>query len=378
MAIHIGTQEEVEEYFASEALNQSTLKELQGGLGGLLSAQAKKKKQKEGPTPEHFIIGNGVDTILTGGKGDYEEQFYVSQLGKTPSLAEMQIVEYVFKEMLNSGSIQDIEFKDCEDSIIDAANEYEWQMRWKTPTRLSKLIEAGEAFFNDLKRAYGKQILSREQDEKIYSIVNSLKHNRRTRKYFCREDQEYFSQNNNGVVLDFYYQVPIYFTINGMECKALPDLVVTGSKNGELFFVEPIDLKTMAGNTFHFLSKVKQHRYDIQAAWYVEAILQKFKCDPAIVKNFKFIVESTTNPGTPLVFALTKDTIKHGKLGSPSGTFKDPETGREIFYSDTKGYIELLEDYEYYKLNDFQEERILMEDDVLDLDWNKGILQNNN
>lgn len=371
MGIIIATQEEINDYFETESVNQSKLKPLIGGLDGYMAEIAKKRKEKEEnkPLPDYFLIGAAVDCILTGEEGEFEKQYYVSTLDKTPSEVEIQIIESVFNEMVDNDVIQDVEFEDCGIAILAAADEFNWQGRWKAETRVEKIKLVGTTYFNELKNSIGLQIISKEMKNKIDSIVMSLTTNHRTKKYFNRELQ--MEMEN----MDFYYQLPIYFTIEGVECKALMDLVVVHKdSNGNIIKIEPIDLKTMSGNTLQFVSNVKKHRYDIQAAWYVKALSEYFKCDESVIEDFKFIVESTTNVGTPLVFKITKDMLAHGKFGSPQGSFIDPNTGRELFYPEVKGYSQLLKDYNYYYERDFKEDKIIETNDIITIDWVKGIV----
>ena len=275
MAIFIASQEEIDDYFERPEVNQSSLKDLAGGLDGFLASLAKKRKNKEEnkPTPDYFLIGGAVDTILTGEEGEFEKQYYVSTLEKKPSEVEIQIIESVFHELVAADMINQVEYEDSHDAILAAANEVGWQMRWKTETRVAKLIEAGRDYFEDLKHSLGMKILTSEMKNKIDSIVHSLKTNPKTKKYF---DKELQAQQE---FMDFYYQLPIYFSYKGIECKALMDLVVVHKdQDGNIIKIEPIDLKTMSGNTLQFVGKIRQHRYDIQAAWYTKGFNGAFWC----------------------------------------------------------------------------------------------------
>ena len=104
MGIIIGTRAEVNEYFESPAINQSTLKMLAGGLDSMMAQLAKRKKDKEEgkPEPDYFTLGSAVDLILTGEEGEYEDAYYVSKMEKVPSEIERQIVDQVFNEVADT------------------------------------------------------------------------------------------------------------------------------------------------------------------------------------------------------------------------------------------------------------------------------------
>tara|TARA_R110000851_G_scaffold97156_2_gene210680 strand:+ start:13527 stop:14663 length:1137 start_codon:yes stop_codon:yes gene_type:complete len=378
MGLIITPQADIDAYFASEATNQSSLKNLEGGLGGFMANLAKNKKDLEEnkPTPDYFLVGGAVDCILTGEKGEFEKQYYVSNLTKMPSEVEIKIVESVFNELANADMLDQVNYGDCYDSILAAADSVKngdkigWQNNWKADTRVAKLIIAGLEYFDDLKASFGLKIISSEMRENIDRIVNSLKFNAKTKKYFDRDlqaDQEH---------MDFYYQLPMYFTYKGVECKALMDLVVVHKNpKGEIIRIEPIDLKTMSGNTLQFTGKVKQHRYDIQAAWYTMALAKHFDFPEEKIDPFKFVVESTTGVGTPLVFEITPQTLIHGKEGAPEGWFISDNGERDLYYPARKGFEELMAEYIFYQEQGFKEDIIFEKyPDVILIDWLKGIV----
>tara|TARA_R110002126_G_scaffold2827_1_gene15612 strand:- start:39063 stop:40190 length:1128 start_codon:yes stop_codon:yes gene_type:complete len=375
MGLIIAKQEEIDSYFASEAINQSTLKNLAGGLGGFMASVAKRKKEKEEnkPTPEHFLIGSAVDTILTGETEEFEKQYYISRLDKKPSEVEVSIVKAVYDELVdNLVDLESVDFDDCQDMILIAANEEKWQTRWKDDTRILKLVSAGNAYFQDLVASFGKEILSTKQNETIQNIVNSLRHHSRTAKYFNRQLQEEIED------MDFYYQLPILFKYEGIECKALMDLcAVRRDADGKVIAITPIDLKTMSGGTLQFSDQIRKRRYDIQAAWYTLALASHFDFPIEDIDPFLFVVESSTSIGSPLVFEITPETLAHGQTGAPECLFTDSTTGRSIHYKPTFGYEQLLEDYKYYVENEFREDRILEDNPgPIKLDWLRGVISN--
>lgn len=372
MGLIITPQADIDAYFASEATNQSSLKNLENGLGGFMAAIAKRQKEKDenAPTPSYFLVGGAVDCILTGEDGEFEKQYYVSKLAKMPSEVEVKIVDIVFNELANADMLDQVTYEDSYDAILAAANEVGWQANWKADTRVAKLVIAGAEYFEDLKESFGLKIISTEMHENITRIANSLRFNPKTKKYFDRELQA--EQEN----MEFYYQLPMYFEYEGVECKALMDLVVVyRNDKGEIVKIEPIDLKTMSGSTLGFVSKIRQHRYDIQAAWYTLALSKHFNFPMDKIDPFKFVVESTTGVGTPLVFEISRNTLDHGKNGAPEGWFISDNEERDLYYPEQKGYVQLMEDYVYYQEQGFKEDKIFDKyPDIIQVDWTKGIV----
>lgn len=391
MGIIITKQSDIDAYFDSDDCSQSTLKLL---LKGFKEVVEKRQEVDSGPTPAHFIIGSGTDCILTGEEGEFEKQYYISSLEKKPSDAEMQIIDAVHADAMDSYTEEQFNEQGLErlgayrGSIIAAIDEFGWQMRWKEETRINKIEEVGSAYFEDLKKAYGKQITSQQQYNVITDIVMSLRTHPKTAKYFDREIQ---GRNTH---VDFYYQLPIYFTQEGtVPCKALLDLVIVVKDDaGQIISVQGIDLKTMSGATSEFLFSVRTRRYDIQAAWYTKAlqywVVATFNttCD---IKPFTFVVESSTEIGNPLVYKVSPDLLDIGINGRVPITAEITKTLTEdgvenaieivsevILAKEIRGFISLMKDYIWYEDTDWQTDRKIVEKEkngVLELDWNSII-----
>lgn len=380
MGLVIAPQIKIDEYFESDALSQSLLKKLLGGIDSFLSDQGKEEElfyKEKG----NFIIGSAVDCILTGEDGEFDNQYYVSQIENKPSDVEMSIVQMVFSDVMNE---HPNDIKDADNfklsfypgSIQAAIENHNWQPRWKMETKVTKITEVGTEYFEDLRKAYGKQIISEQERFLIEDIVNSLKTNPRSKGYF---DRQTFSGNE---FVDVYYQLPIYFKYKGIDCKALLDMVIV-LKNPDTKLpevIQPIDLKTMHGSTFTFINNVKRWRYDIQAAWYTEALKSYFDYVPdAVIRPFEFVVESTSNVGSPLVFKLTEEFMNIGKVGKPeirSTSINENLKANDFLISRAvKGFEQLVDEYLYHSETEWKEEKVITDNNgVLELTW-EGIKQ---
>jgi hypothetical protein len=383
MGIVITKQAEIDAYFESTALSQSKLKTLLKGMDNFLSNQDNEQELYYSETG-HFILGSAIDCKLTAEEGEFEKQYYVSQIEKKPSDAEMSIINMIFDELIERDADVSLigPLHDYQGDILNSCNEHGWQSRWKAETRIQKIIEVGSVYFEDLKAAYGKQVIDTTQKEIIDSIVMSLTTNSRTAKYFDRE-----SQQRQGSI-DVYYQLPIYFTHQNVECKALIDILfVIKDEAGRVVSLKPVDLKTMSGNTLTFINSVKARRYDIQAGWYVLALtywLQQQNIGGVNIQPFEFIIESTTQPGNPLVYVVSNELLDVGINGRKQLKLIDtnffdksdvqtPES--EIIISrEIKGFSQLFEEFVWFEENNWKEERVVQENDgVLQIDWN-GII----
>ena len=106
-----------------------------------------------------------------------------------------------------------------------------------------------------------------------------------------------------------------------------------------------------------------------------KALMEHFGVTANMIEPFKFVVESTTNIGSPLVFKITDETLIHGQTGASAGVFNSEDGKRQLNYPEVKGYEQLLEDYAYYSQNNFTQDIILDKNpDIIKIDWAKGII----
>lgn len=342
----------MEEYFQNPAVSQSQLKTL------LISPKAfgeERKVELYFEEKEHFTIGSAVDCMLTEGEDAYKSKYHISKVENKPSDVVKSIINQVFDYASNTdeeiGLILDPMYRVL---ITTCCEHHNYQNNWKNETKVSKICEYYE-YWEDLKLARGKTILSIEEETLIDTIVMSLRTNEVTSKYFNQEEIQ--------------YQVPIYFEFDGVECRALLDMVIFDRENKT---IQPIDIKTMGDYTLKFPISLRRRRYDIQAAFYTEA-LQWLYPDYEILP-FKFIVESTTAPGDPLVFNCTTDLLVLGKFGRPEYYFKGRDEIKYQKFEEIKGFVQLIELYKYYSTNGFDKDKIVRENSSeLLLDWS-GII----
>ena len=368
----IGTKEQIQKYREHPGMNQSTLKNVQYGLSSFL-----KKQNEEGPIAS-FERGSAVDTILTGNEGDFKDLYYISALEKKPSDKEMEIVNLVFD------SLSDIEKDSLTQFSLDSSilkgviqrsiEQVGWQPNWKIETRVEKITGNSlcQEYFEDLKKSIGKTILSQAQVEQIDAVVDSLRKSETTKKFF---DRKALFENEDMIVL---YQVPVYFKIDNIECKALPDIAILFLDNVEfenedgtkvvqktLKAVQVLDLKTIGRDNLEFFESVMSYRYDIQAAWYIEAIQRvdkKFWDDLGVIfpkeaikiLPFVFIVESVTTPGRPLLYFVDETLLLQGKEGTQDIYYQN-----RLVKKGKRGFLSLMAELKYYQDNEFTEDIIL-------------------
>ena len=358
----------VEDYYTNPAISQSQLKLLLGPDPSIFNTIQEPDLYFE--EKKHFIIGNGVDIQLTQSSEAFNEKFHVSNIQNKPSDTIKSIVNQVYdlvKEEVGSLADKGL-LRDHTSKIIDSCNDHNYQPNWKTETRVAKVGESWE-YWEDLKAAEGKQVLSQEENDLISQIVMSIRSNSVTGPYFIPQPNQ-----------EILYQYPIYFSYNNVDCKALLDMVIIDHDKKT---IQPIDIKTMGDQTLYFPKSLRQRRYDIQAAFYTQALFQWWidndRYTDYRILNFKFIVESTTNPGNPLVFTCDEELLKIGNFGRESFRLKGVSSIKliDMYYGKTdevKGFNQLIEDYKWYLENGFEKKREIVEaQGEFQINWN-GII----
>lgn len=348
--IYKTTKAEIDKYRESPALSQSNLKKLLSGLDTFM---------KEEPESETLpmIIGSAVDTILTGEKGDFEEQFYVSTVTKPSDTMEAMLVA-----VYESAPDKNLGLDDLKDLIGEVVTAFSYQPNWKMETRISKVVE-NFGYYEELKASAGKTVISSDTMIIIDNVVSSLQTNSTTASLFSTTEK---------ANLDFYYQLPIFWEYMGIPCKGLLDLlVVEKNADGFIHSVTPYDLKTMGDSTFKFIDSVKKRRYDIQAAWYTYGLLNCKNLpfnNPNNLRPFKFVVESTTNPGRPIIYECSEEILNCGFSGLPELRLE----GR-IIRKNILGFSQLMELYLYYEGQGWQEEKSILESNgKIILNWDNA------
>lgn len=354
----------MKEYFEHSSVSQSQLKSL------LIHPRAFKEEKETKLYFEekvYFTIGSAVDFKLTEDESTFTNFYHISNVLVKPSDTIKSIIHQVFDALKEQftveeiGLISDVTYRLL---ILQACESHNYQNRWNSDTKISKICEFYE-YWEDLKASEGKILLSQEEDLLISTIVMSLKTNKATSVYFNAEE--------------VHYQVPIYFEYDGVPCKALLDMVIFDRENKT---IQPIDIKTTGEYTINFPKALKRMRYDIQAAFYTEAL--RWLYPEYEILPFKFIVESTKDPGQPLVFICDKELLWIGKNGRKK-IFLQGDTIEEKSFIDTrtiyyeiiapiKGFVQLLELYKYYNENGYEMDKIVREgNSELTIGWS-GII----
>ncbi|MHA1197780.1 MAG: hypothetical protein ACTSQF_00285 [Candidatus Heimdallarchaeaceae archaeon] len=357
----------IDDYFEdTQHLSQSKIKLILKGM----DVFNKEKDEKDLYYEEkgHFIIGNGVDILLTQTRKEFDEQFAVLTVDK-PGPKLMSVIHRIFDTYIIEKDTEQIRHSTLGMSvesqiILDSAAAEGFQSAWVSKTMIANVIKNGQDYFDSLCMNYGKQLVSPDEMHTINEIVESLSTNIRT-KFLFKE-----SINKD---IDILYQFPVYFFIGEILCKALLDIVIV---NHTEKIVIPYDLKTMGDYTINFDIQARRMRYDIQAAFYTEALTVHF--EGYTINPFIFVVESTIQQGNPLLFETSGDFISIGRYGRAEGysrLYDDKDTDeyfQEIYHKPIHGFMEGIKLYKWYLENGFEQDKLVKEHSgYLYLEWNK-------
>lgn len=238
----------------------------------------------------NIVVGDAVDILITQSEEVFHERFHISNVERPTG----QMGDYVWELFVNRNN------PDASEIAYSAAG-------FKRDT-LQKVQERfkteGQEYYDALLVGETKTVITSQQLVQIYAIKDSLLNHPYTAKFF-QQNERY----------DVHYQVPIEFEYNGVPCKGLLDMLVVDKEMGYLY---PIDIKTTNVKTTNWISMFWKLRYDFQASFYTTGLFlgnycQKYGC--TVIKPFKFIVESQTSPGTPLVFEAGHEIIDFGRFG---------------------------------------------------------------
>lgn len=389
------TDAQIQEYFNNSALNQSAIKVLlKEGMQSFVRKFQMLLTQEELYYEENdsFLVGSAVDYYISQGEEAFKKKYFFSSLQKKPGPKEMSIINQVFdivsskvttttviengetremvenpigkigdyikeiydacnanKYYMNRGRPTDKELAKAEkqkeviagfeivddetakaDITISTSINTEW---WNLDSRPKSILATGLAqiYWDELITSVGKQILSDEQKNKVDTIINS---------FFKHTHTSYLFEENKDI--DVIYQMPLYFEVEGVECKILVDMIVADHTNQTITIY---DFKTMWSDVLMFKYALRDRRYDIQASFYHWGVNQNLswignytgwsRIDKYILKGFAFIVESTGNPGVPIIFPMRTDALYIGEWGD--------ENDRYLYYGWRQGLAKYKE-----------------------------------
>ncbi len=244
----------------------------------------------------HFTIGSAVDCLMTE-PDKFNELYYVLTTKAPTGQIKLFIDKYYTLD------------KDY-DAAFAAVN----SAKYKIEFFKGKMEDAdNKAYLTCLEEE--KTILDPLVYETILAIVESFGN--------FTEYQDIIKKTSTNEIVS---QLEIMWEYRGYEMKSKLDFIVI---DYETKTIQPIDVKTVGDSTSSFQYSFWKRRYDLQAAFYTEALkywinhTENFtKLKEFTILPFIFAVESSKYQGSPLLFEVSPETLEIGMNG---GTVNDRE-----------------------------------------------------
>jgi hypothetical protein len=292
--IYRSTIEQVDEYRNSPALSQSYIRDV------ILKGKPLKTKFKES------ITGDVVDMYLT--MPDAVEDFYTVYEGPVPSAKLMEILVSAMEYLLGKGELGP-DISKYRGLILKIANENAFDMAKTDAVKFSQILTKAGAWWQFVTESSGKNVIT-EKERSFGAQIAKLAEGHRVSGMFFQDAPG----------RDFYYQKPIYFQVNGVECKALLDLLVVSHVKKVVMDVE---IKTIFMSTSETIaSQIKQYNYPDQLSFYREAIksiLKEVGAEGyAIESKWLFIPKDIREEGkyfNPVVWPFTEEMDMWARYG---------------------------------------------------------------
>lgn len=329
-------QEKIDAYFASPAINQSLLKEAEKGVVAFRNAKVKLRNLKNDnyymEPSDSFLIGSGVDCLVTQGRDAFNLNYYTASEGiAKPSDAIMSIVKAVFDAVVveSEEGAELPSLSTQREKILLSVAAHNWNTRWTDDVKFNKISTEGASYWELLVDSRGKTILTLDEFTTINSISDRILTSDSYRVATQRED----------IVI---FQFPVYFELLGISCKALLDMVTIKFRESQIHIY---DFKTMSGSVLKFKDSMRKYRYDIQGAWYKKGLeevlgrgefytyltnyvstefensLSGYLNSSFEVESVNFIVASSTNESQVVKYRMSKELLQIGHLGRPKSYY---------------------------------------------------------
>lgn len=262
----------IKDYRQHDALHYSKLAALSKGYGTYVN----KKYWVDQFAMNH---GNAFECLLTYPE-HFDTMFYISNEDNYTRGSAKSVIKLVFDTLEAYVPLDTLK-----EPLLLSASQESYGGSWKEDTVWNNLLKL-EVFYEDLWKAKGKTIISRVDYERIQHQVEMVKNHLFT---------SHIVKSWTG------FQVPNYFSYNGIEAKRLYDAV---SETG-LY-----DIKYTNGSVKDFNYSLRKFRYDIQAAWY--SYHQDFP--------LQFLVVSHVTNEPPLLYTLSLKDLTVAYEGISKGT----------------------------------------------------------
>jgi len=317
--------QEIKKYYSTNAISQSSLKDLAYHPLYYKKKHIDKTISDEKADSDFFSIGRCTECLLLTPE-HFDDMFaIIPEDLPEPTPHVKKLAKNVLDENIDIKNI---------DNLFSFAKSLKLfgQIKAKDSFEEKLKKENFEDFLNFYRKNADKTIINQSLYYKSRDICESFIVSPFTGPYFKSYSD-----------VEVLISLPIYWIFSEEVCKSLIDFILI---DHTLKTIHVNDLKTTADSTSDFSSSVLKYRYDIQGAYYLEAVkwwINNVRRDLVDyhIQHFRFFVESSTTIGSPLIYILTKGDIEVGKNG---GKLRIGGYLKKV-----KGFSELFDDLKWHK-----------------------------
>lgn len=270
-----------------------------------------------------LLFGSAVDTLITGGKEEFDNLFYIVKEDNTSDKIK-DIINSIRELFISNGDTPPERLRNvCDDEILICANNHQYQQRWKDETRVKSIRENGDTYYNICNVINNKKIISQDDYNDACYCVDALKTSSTTNHIFVDNPFE------EGI--ERLFQLKLKFEYNGVPYRSMMDVTKVDHKNKT---IQIYDLKTSSHFEDEFVQSFMKYNYWIQSVLYWHNLKENISKDDYFkdfkLLPFKFVVINR-NSLMPLVWEF-KACESITDLKFKNVTLKNPfKIGEELY-----------------------------------------------
>lgn len=272
---------------------------------------------------DHFEIGNLIDAILLD--QDALKNFYVmADMKATGKVRE--VVDFIVT-MLRAEDPPALpnSLSAVPDRIEKAVVAVDYQKNWGMQTRVTKIMELGKGYYEQLLEAGDKSIVSMDNWNAAHTTVNSIQEDEFTGPILTL-------LREGGKDVEVCKQTALYGEFEGEPLKGLLDFYFVFESTK---VIQPWDLKSCR-NHAGFMSNYRLMRYGRQGSFYSELLRQNYP--EYTIEPFRFLAIPTKSKEHVERYRMSESELYANAEGA------ETESGYHI-----KGWKEIIREIQWHR-----------------------------
>ena len=325
-------------YFERKAVSRSLLSELARHpqrAKAMLEGTAYKVES------DAITFGSMFDSLMFDTAQEFTSKYRVSQYENPWTDRRMNTgkfayaLEQIMQEILENDAIAEL------DTMITQAYTKSAIKSPKVDDLITEFVEVGgRDWASEYMMSKTITLITQEQYNKAVAMKATLINNKYVGDMFVMDVPESHCIMHDNI--EIVYQMDIAFELQGVECKALLDIVIIDHKTK---MIQVIDLKTTSSYDHNVMPSFIKYGYDFQAAWYTIAMKALRKKEGPlhgykVSSSFLFVFIDTVQGNEPVCVRMSETDLDV----AINGGFK--------YNKKHKGAMEIFNDYIWHVNND--------------------------